>query len=55
MSDALDSFFKGAGSATRAFLDGIKKNIIDIQVPDVLSKIKELEIKKNTVHYGKKG
>jgi hypothetical protein len=46
MSDALDSIFKGAGSAIRAFSDGIKKNIIDIQVSDVLSKLKELEIKK---------
>ena len=46
MSDKLDSIFKGAGSAIRAFSDGIKKNIIDIQVPDVLSKLKEVELKK---------
>lgn len=47
MSDTIDSLFKGAGSAIRAFSDGIKKNIIDIQVPDVLSTLKELEIKES--------
>lgn len=54
MSEKLDSFLKGAGSALRAFTDGIKKNVFDLQVPDVLRTLSELEIKKSNYTTEKK-
>lgn len=49
MSDLLDNIFKSAGSAARSIVDGFNKRIIDIQIPEVLSVLKEINIKK--IHY----
>lgn len=46
MEDKINSIFKGAGSALRAFADGVKKNVIDIQVETVVNEINSMVIKK---------
>jgi hypothetical protein len=46
MEDKINSIFKGAGSALRAFADGVKKNVIDIQVPTVIDILNKIVIKK---------
>jgi hypothetical protein len=46
MDDKINSIFKGAGSALRAFADGVKKNVIDIQVSTVVNEINSMKIKK---------
>ena len=46
MEDKINSIFKGAGSALRAFADGVKKNVIDIQVETVVNEINTMVIKK---------
>jgi hypothetical protein len=46
MEDKINSFFKGAGSALRSFTDGVKKNIVDIQVDTVVNAINSMNIRK---------
>ena len=48
MEDQINSLFKGAGSALRAFTDGVKKNVLDRQVSTVVNEIKSMVIKKTT-------
>jgi hypothetical protein len=48
MEDQINSLFKGAGSALRAFTDGVKKNVLDIQVSTVVNEINSMVIKKTT-------
>ena len=47
MEDKINSLFKGAGSALRAFADGVKKNVIDIQVSTVINVINSMVVKKS--------
>jgi hypothetical protein len=46
MEEKINSFFKGAGSAIRAFSDGVKKELLDIHPETVVNAINSLEIKK---------
>ena len=43
----INKLFKIAGSAVRSFGDGLKKNLVDIQVSEVTKVLDNIEIKKS--------